>query len=336
MAKYLEIAELLQRRIRNGEYPDGKLPSLRKLAADMGVSYLTARQAMKHIEENGGLQEEPPHPLVAMITPLWNFSDWHHAIRSKTIEAGGCLRFITFSNENDPVISESINGNFDLIFLNCTLQEGTRLFELVRKERDRVVVMAQNMSQYGIRSLEGAPVDSINLIVSDLAANGITRIDAIGRNPKYDPRNGRLEAWKRSLKKFNCDGKFHALEHRDYEHEDFEAYTYLKKNLQKDQLPEAFFCLSPAHAAGLYRYCYENGIQIGRDLSVFAFGGMEYATMMTPPLATIQDVGIPELIASVLAEYRPDSKRSSKLYFQLTAKEYFKGNSLVPFHKSIN
>ena len=50
MPKYLEIAELLRSRLARGEYPAGKLPPLRKLAADMGVSYLTARHAVKTLK----------------------------------------------------------------------------------------------------------------------------------------------------------------------------------------------------------------------------------------------------------------------------------------------
>ena len=43
MLKYRQMVELLEQRINNGEYPEGKLPAVRLLAEDIGFSYLTAR-----------------------------------------------------------------------------------------------------------------------------------------------------------------------------------------------------------------------------------------------------------------------------------------------------
>ena len=72
MPKYLEIAELLRSRLARGEYPAGKLPPLRKLAADMGVSYLTARHAVKTLKEAGWNRTRAARPLVAMVT-IWRY-----------------------------------------------------------------------------------------------------------------------------------------------------------------------------------------------------------------------------------------------------------------------
>ena len=53
MLKYRQVVELLRQRICNGEYPDGTLPAIRQLAEDLGVSYLTARKAVKELKESG-------------------------------------------------------------------------------------------------------------------------------------------------------------------------------------------------------------------------------------------------------------------------------------------
>ena len=157
MPKYLEIAELLRSRLARGEYPAGKLPPLRKLAADMGVSYLTARHAVKTLKEAGWNRTRAARPLVAMVTPLWAFTEWHRAVRNSTEALGGQVRFIAYASDTDPNISEAINENeYDVIFLSLPDREDSRLLELVSRENDRVVVMFRDMSMYGIRSLLGA------------------------------------------------------------------------------------------------------------------------------------------------------------------------------------
>ncbi len=50
---YVEIAAKLKRRMQNGEFPDGRLPSERELAAEFGVNRLTLRRALKDLREDG-------------------------------------------------------------------------------------------------------------------------------------------------------------------------------------------------------------------------------------------------------------------------------------------
>lgn len=47
---YLSIAETLRKRIQNGKYKSGRLPSERMLAEDFKVNRLTARKALKYLE----------------------------------------------------------------------------------------------------------------------------------------------------------------------------------------------------------------------------------------------------------------------------------------------
>ena len=51
--KYVQIAEVLQRRIAHGDYLSGALPGAPKLMQEFGISYMTTRQAMQKLIDDG-------------------------------------------------------------------------------------------------------------------------------------------------------------------------------------------------------------------------------------------------------------------------------------------
>ena len=119
MAKYQEICEILTTRIRHGEYPGNQLPNLRRLAEDMGVSYLTARQAVNLLKTQGILASDSSgrktlvksgqgcRPRVALLTPFWHISEWHLAIRRVVLELGGQLKVFACTTSTDTPLSRS-------------------------------------------------------------------------------------------------------------------------------------------------------------------------------------------------------------------------------------
>ena len=58
MPKYLEVAEILKSRVLHGDYLVSPMPGERKLAEEIGVSYMTARKALKHLVETGVIARE--------------------------------------------------------------------------------------------------------------------------------------------------------------------------------------------------------------------------------------------------------------------------------------
>ena len=331
MPKYLEIAELLRSRLARGEYPAGKLPPLRKLAADMGVSYLTARHAVKTLKEAGWNRTRAARPLVAMVTPLWAFTEWHRAVRNSTEALGGQVRFIAYASDTDPNISEAINENeYDVIFLSLPDREDSRLLELVSRENDRVVVMFRDMSMYGIRSLLGADPVYIERFLELLVERGHRRIDAFGRDTDIRAGAGdRYRIWRNWLERHGIEGRFHEMKHQPFVPDDARAADFCRRKFAAEEFGEAVFCFNPTLASGFYRACFEHGLVPGRDISVFAFGHQEKAMLMTPALATVMNVGVEETIRDIIAEYCPGATRSEVLTFRLKHTEIHEGESII-------
>ena len=331
MPKYLEIAELLRSRLARGEYPAGKLPPLRKLAADMGVRYLTARHAVKTLKEAGWNRTRAARPLVAMVTPLWAFTEWHRAVRNSTEALGGQVRFIAYASDTDPNISEAINENeYDVIFLSLPDREDSRLLELVSRENDRVVVMFRDMSMYGIRSLLGADPVYIERFLELLVERGHRRIDAFGRDTDIRAGAGdRYRTWRNWLERHGIEGRFHEMKHQPFVPDDARAADFCLRKFAAEEFGEAVFCFNPTLASGFYRACFEHGLVPGRDISVFAFGDQEKAMLMTPALATVMNVGVEETIRDIIAEYCPGATRSEVLTFRLKHTEIHEGESII-------
>ena len=331
MPKYLEIAELLRSRLARGEYPAGKLPPLRKLAADMGVSYLTARHAVKTLKEAGWNRTRAARPLVAMVTPLWAFTEWHRAVRNSTEALGGQVRFIAYASDTDPNISAAINENeYDVIFLSLPDREDSRLLELVSRENDRVVVMFRDMSMYGIRSLLGADPVYIERFLELLVERGHRRIDAFGRDTDIRAGAGdRYRIWRNWLERHGIEGRFHEMKHQPFVPDDARAADFCRRKFAAEEFGEAVFCFNPTLASGFYRACFEHGLVPGRDISVFAFGDQEKAMLMTPALATVMNVGVEETIRDIIAEYCPGATRSEVLTFRLKHTEIHEGESII-------
>ena len=331
MPKYLEIAELLRSRLARGEYPAGKLPPLRKLAADMGVSYLTARHAVKTLKEAGWNRTRAARPLVAMVTPLWAFTEWHRAVRNSTEALGGQVRFIAYASDTDPNISEAINENeYDVIFLSLPDREDSRLLELVSRENDRVVVMFRDMSMYGIRSLLGADPVYIERFLELLVERGHRRIDAFGRDTDIRAGAGdRYRIWRNWLERHGIEGRFHEMKHQPFVPDDARAADFCRRKFAAEEFGEAVFCFNPTLASGFYRACFEHGLVPGRDISVFAFGDQEKAMLMTTALATVMNVGVEETIRDIIAEYCPRATRSEVLTFRLKHTEIHEGESII-------
>lgn len=344
MLKYRQMVDLLERRISNGEYPGGTLPAVRLLAEDLGVSYLTARKAVKELKENGIISHNTSnrkimieetvtkHPLVGVITPFWRFSEWMRSIRNVTTELGGQVRFVAYASDTDPVITEMLSGNFDVIFVELpTTRKADRLLDRLRKLGDRVVVLFHDMTRYGLRSFVGSSPEHLREIMEKLLHHGCRRIDALGPENSADLEClDRIRVWRSFLNRHHLKGEFHDPEVLPFEHPEPKVRQLVLDLIDSGRMPDAIFCLTPTLAIGLYRACYERGIRIGHDLSVFSFGEQETAKFMTPALATIANTGkLDPVMRTLLSQYLPGRKTNDQLLFQLTEFEFFEGESLV-------
>lgn len=66
------------------------------------------------------------------------------------------------------------------------------------------------------------------------------------------------------------------------------GYELMKKAIDQNHLPSAFMIASDGMAIGLLKACYEAGIRIPKDLSIFSFNDITQSQYTIPPLSTVK------------------------------------------------
>ena len=199
------------------------------------------------------------------------------------------------------------------------------------KCRDKIVTMFQDYTDCGIRSLQGAKLSSVDQMMRKLFERGHRSIDYIQILSAAYSRDLALrqEHWRNFLETHGLNGRAHTRSVPDYSEKQFYAVELCRELLARYPLPDAFFCATIPIAVGMYRACFEAGIRIGRDVSVFSFGGTQEARLMTPALATIQNPGVEEMIRELVLQFCPGGHRSERLLYQSDEIELFDGESLM-------
>ena len=189
--KYVQIAEVLQRRIAHGDYLSGALPGAPKLMQEFGISYMTTRQAMQKLIDDGtviraanGRLEVPGAPgnspklRVAYLHPsAISLADkWRNAIAGAACKYGCSYQDIPFRYSEDAVVYETLDQDFDMIFFNISPLHPL-LLEKLRRRSDRMISLFNDLTCYGIRCFDGINIEAIGHLVEFLHRRGCRRID---------------------------------------------------------------------------------------------------------------------------------------------------------------
>lgn len=315
-AKYVRIAELLKRRIQNSDYMFNTLPSAQKLAEDTGVSYLTARHAIRKLIEDKvlirqktgrlSIRRSPASPKrklnVVYIRPaMGDFSIWDYSLRQTAEELNCGYRTISYTHEDDPLITESLKGDFDLIFL--WYHHTNNIFiEKLKKNSERLIIMFHDLTKHGIRCVDGPPPETVSSLIEHLYKLGHRRIDCFNSQPISPTIEKRIELWHSSLEEFGCSGELH--NHPvPLSFPAVHAYEKMNEILESGHFQAtAIFSTTTDTAQGIIRSCHEHGVRVPEDISVCSFGNPEKA-MLSIPTITIVD--------------RPDPKPELRAIFEL-------------------
>ncbi len=342
--KYLQIAEIIQRRIDEGEYHDGTLDGLRTLGTEFGVSYLTVRQSLHHLCRKGILKASnnkrfkimetrmpsPEGGKYAILLPMGALNVGFPDAISKAVNGiGGTLKRYFYSYYEDEIISSTIDGDFDLIFFMIDLSKTSEiLIDKIVENKDRMVSLTFDYTEKNIRFLAEADIGaSIKLLLDLLSENGHDRLDIMGVAHDNKIISDRIQSAEKFAKelgfKHTCLRK--TVPEFSYE---FDIASELALQLYGGGIvPDAIFVPTVYASMAVMRALKDKGLLAGKDYSLVSCEDLMFAKYCIPSITISYTPDTTSLVKALINHHK--KKDFSKLKFQPSSPLLFKGETVV-------
>lgn len=336
--KYIQVAEVLRRRIRHGDYFADALPGAPKLMQEFGISYMTTRQAMQKLVDEGdvvraangrlevsGTPGEAPKLQVAYIhhSAIALNDKWRNAIAGAARKYGCSYQDVPFCYSDDAVVYETLDKEFDVIFFQIATLNQLLLDKLLRR-KDQVVSLFTDLTRFGIRCFDGVNIEAISHLMKFLHRRGCRRIDFLSVEPGFNSPNPRQAVWERSLKQYGCTGE--VWEDRTVPPESSLAHALsLTDRLVREKKLEdadAIFCTSVDAARGVIRSLANHGIRVPEDIAIASFGNPEFARINTPSITVVNTPDLMPLVSRIFEHYLGISPAPERLYYRFELADF--------------
>ena len=305
MAKFHQVIDLLERRILRGDYSLKGVPAERILADEIGVSRMTARKAIQAVIDKGLLTRQPngrlqvatasdgkAHYQIAFLAPAWSSNSWDHwrrILERTAAQFDATIRPVDYVHWDDPVVSETLEG-FDGVFL-MTMAESMPdgLLAKLKSRQTPVVVLDTDASAWGIPSVHFFPAVFVQRVLDHLAELGHRSVDCLNTQPVDGNINERIEQWNLWRAAHNCAGNLINDPVEPYELTVVHAHRVLTNLMRSNRLRStALLCTTEATAIGAMRAITDQGLKVGRDISVCAVDDDGLAQYLTPSLTALK------------------------------------------------
>ncbi len=330
--KYVQIAEVLQRRIAHGDYLSGALPGAPKLMQEFGISYMTTRQAMQKLIDDGaviraangrlevpGAPGESPKLRIAYLhhSAISLADKWRNAISGAARKYGCSYQDVPFHYSDDTVVYETLDQNFDVIFFCISTLHPLQL-EKLRRRSDRMVSLFTDLTNYGIRCFDGINIEAIGHLVEFLHRRGCRRIDFFTVEPSLTHPSPRQIPWEQALKQYGCTGMVWDDRVTPPEPSLFHALHYAGQLVRTGKLDgaDALFCTSVEAARGVIRALTDHGIRVPEDIAVASFGSPEQARVNTPSITIVNTPDLMPLVSKIFEHYLGIQPAPERLYYR--------------------
>lgn len=298
---YTDVMRALEGKIDAGEFMLRDLPGERKLAEELGVSYMTARKAVSHLLEkevlvrrpNGGLTVHPSRGVteascqLVLLTPAYPSVHLLHC-RSRIARAaamrGAKFRALEYVHWDDAVIGDALDSDGGVVIVPSTEQMPARRLRAFQAAASKVVMFDADMSDEGIPSIRLFTGDHIALLFKHLRDLGHSRIDCLnaqGHNAEIDRR---VAHWRNWLAANGCEGVFHDNPAPPYSDPTALAHDRMLEIVSQPDRPSAIVCTTQPAAVGAIRACHDQGIRVGRDIAIASINNEPTGRFFTPSI----------------------------------------------------
>lgn len=304
MSKHEEVSELLAERIKHGDYLTLELPTEMTLAAETGVSRMTARKAIQNLIRQGVLARKDNGRVVcggkapgsaklnaAFLAPSWHSAEiqiWRNELERAAMLNDVSMRPVDYVHWDDPALLQALDA-FDAIFLVPMSCKASEMALQRIQSHPKLVVLGEDFSHMGLLSINPFPVGHIGKLLDILKAKGCSKVDCVCGQPLNETTDARIRQWRMWLRLNSCEGELLAQDFKPYSRQVENAYSMVAGYLERAALlPDAFFSVTMLGALGAMRACIDCGIEVGRDIHVCAVNGEGLNRFVHPSLTCLE------------------------------------------------
>lgn len=308
MRKHQRLAALLEERVVRGDYALMGFPGVREVAAESGVSLMTAHRAVQLLIEKGvvarrpsgrskaGIKRRPTKGFtVGIIMPPTRTEYgwlWHNELETAAAACGAAVRVVICNHWNDALVVEALRG-FDGVFsfqFPNDLPEQAQ--ELIANSTTPVVSLDMDLSNFKIPSILAFPPGCCRTLLDHLYSLGHRRIGCLNTFPEVIDIPLRINEWQEWMTGKKLDGplyndhdakleKPHSLALR--------AHALVVSKVKAGGLnATALMCTTTWAALGAMRGLQECGLRVGRDVSIVVVNDEGMSELVYPTLTAIR------------------------------------------------
>lgn len=322
---FTDVMDVLEKRIVQGDYMLKGLPGERKLAEEVGVSYMTARKAVQQLidkkvlsrKANGALviheafQDENTSPQVALLTPAYPSS---HFVRCRLAISQAAekrrIRFrpIEYVHWFDPIVSEALRGSDGLIVIPSTEPIPASLLREFSSPQRKVVFFDDDMTDHALPSIRLFATAHITRLFEHLWDLGHRRIDCLNAQGHNHEIDRRISHWRSWLGDRGGIGVLWDFPAPAFEDPTVWAYRAMRDLLRKPTHSlSAIVCTTQPTAIGAIRACHEEGLRVGRDVSICTINNEPTGRYFVPSLTGLELPDIEPLLDKVFTWFAEPS-----------------------------
>ncbi len=288
MANFKHIAGLLENRIRHGDYFLKEVPTQRELADEMSASPMTVRKAFSHLMKKGLLvrqsnkrlavnpkdfiaKKQSRIALLGFPYPNPYLEQWNLWLSQMAEERRFFFRTVGYCHWDDTVILDTLEG-FDGVFVFPISEEiPDHLVDQFRRIGRPLVVFGRDMTAFGIPTLRLTTPEMVRRLLDHVGSLGHTRIHCLNTQPVDEVVRHRIEQWQLWMAAHGQSGRLIDEPVKSYSSAIQQSYQTVKRILETgDSLATAIFCTTAEVAMGAMRAIQDQGLKVGKEISVCA------------------------------------------------------------------
>jgi DNA-binding LacI/PurR family transcriptional regulator len=303
--KYADCANVIQSRVRRGDYAVRDMPTELELAEEIGVSRKTARRALMMLVEEGLLSRKPHGRLkvnrhheqlagraqLAFLAPAFAspmFDRYRFAVESGAANFDADVRAVDYVHWDDAVISKTLSS-FDGVFLMLSSETSPPAVLERLGQSGNVIVLDGDLSREGIPSIQLTPPAFLNHLAEHLYDLGHRHIACFNTQPNDEVINKLINQWNLWQKLRKVEGHLINCPVKPYQDALPAGYHAINKLLKAGKWDAtAMLCITVDAAIGASRAFIEHGYQVGKDVSIGCFDGSCRSRYQNPSITSIE------------------------------------------------